>query len=114
MTNVQGKNKNLIVKNKHNVGLKNLNFEFLADGGGFKLKKKTKFFFQIFLSYQKIPLVDLVRDVTTGKFLVRPLPCNGGAESSPLVGIGSLGRIANITKILQILYQLIKLFLNSW
>ena len=49
------KNKNLIVKNKHSVGLKNLKFEFLADGGGFKLKKKTIFFFKFFFHTKKFP-----------------------------------------------------------
>ena len=33
------KNSNSIVKNKHNDGLKNLNLEFLAVVGQFKLKK---------------------------------------------------------------------------
>ena len=43
------KNSNLIVKNKHNDGLKNLNFEFLAVVGQFKLKKKWQFlFFEFF------------------------------------------------------------------
>ena len=46
----------LIVKNKHNAGLKSLNFQFLADGGGFKLKKKTMiFFFQFFFHTIKFP-----------------------------------------------------------
>ena len=31
-------------KKKHNVGLKNLNFEFLADGGGFNFFFQTKKF----------------------------------------------------------------------
>ena len=39
------KNSNLIVKNKHNDGLKNSNFEFLDVVGQFKLKKKWQFFF---------------------------------------------------------------------
>ena len=39
------KNSNLIVKNKHNNGLKNSNFEFLDVVGQFKLKKKWQFFF---------------------------------------------------------------------
>ena len=44
------KNSNLIVKNKHNDGLKNLNFDFLAVVGQFKLKKKIDIFlFRIFL-----------------------------------------------------------------
>jgi hypothetical protein len=42
------KNSNLIVKNKHNDGLKNLNFEFLAVVGQFKLKKNGNFSFLIF------------------------------------------------------------------
>ena len=37
------KNSNLIVKNKHNDGLKNLNFEFLAVVGQFELKKNGNF-----------------------------------------------------------------------
>ena len=39
------KNSNSIVKNKHNDGLKNLSFEFLAVVGQFKLKKNGNFYF---------------------------------------------------------------------
>ena len=42
------KNSNSIVKNKHNDGLKNLNFEFLAFVGQFKLKKIDNFYFSLF------------------------------------------------------------------
>ena len=43
--NIWTKNSNSIVKNKHNDGLKNLNFEFLAVVGQFKLKKMAIFIF---------------------------------------------------------------------
>jgi hypothetical protein len=46
-------NSNLIVKNKRNDGLRNLNFEFLADVGQFKLKKNDNFSFLNFLSNTK-------------------------------------------------------------
>ena len=42
------KNSNSIVKNKHNDGLKNLDFEFLAVVGQFKLKKNSNFSYLIF------------------------------------------------------------------
>ena len=42
---ISTKNSNLIVKNKHNDGLKNLNFEFFAVVGQFKLKKHGNFYF---------------------------------------------------------------------
>ena len=50
---MSAKNLNLIVKNKHNDGLKNLNFEFLAVVGQFKLKKNVNFSFLNF--YYLIP-----------------------------------------------------------
>ena len=51
------KNSNSIVENKHNDGLKDLNFEFLAVIGHFKLKKKLQFFFLDFFLFnnEKFP-----------------------------------------------------------
>ena len=58
------KNSNSIVKNKHNVGWNNLNFEFLAVVGQFKLKKNVNFFVgEFFIQYQKIPLVSLFENI---------------------------------------------------
>ena len=37
---ILAKNSNVIVTNKHNVGFKNLKFEFLAVVGQFKFKKE--------------------------------------------------------------------------
>ena len=45
---IWAKNSNAIVKNKHNIGLKNLKFEFLAVKRQFKFEKNANFFFQIF------------------------------------------------------------------
>ena len=84
-------------KKKHNVGLKNLNFEFLADGGGFN------FFFQ------------------TKKFLWFPIleniPCfiffpNPGIDIYLLLRPCTLVLLQRAQKTLRILYQLIKFFLN--
>ena len=47
----------LIVENKHNVGSKDFNFEFLVDVDGFKLKKMPTFFFKFpWFSYWKTSL----------------------------------------------------------
>ena len=48
------KNSNSIVKNKHNDGLRNLNFEFLAVVGQFKLKINGNFYLFIFYT-KKFP-----------------------------------------------------------
>ena len=48
----------LIVENKHNVGSKDFNFEFLVDVDGFKLKKMPTFFFKFpWFSYWKTSLL---------------------------------------------------------
>ena len=54
------KNSNLIVKNKHNVSSKDLNFEFLAVVSGFKLEKKLFFFFKFFYFIPKNSLGFLI------------------------------------------------------
>ena len=47
------KNSNAIVKNKHNVDLKNSKFKFLILVGQFKFKKNANFFFQFFSFHTK-------------------------------------------------------------
>ena len=51
------KNSNLMVKNENNVGLKNLNFEFLVNGVGLKLKNKPPIFFIQFFFITKDTMV---------------------------------------------------------
>ena len=96
------KKSNLIVKNKH-VNSENLDFEFLAFIGRFNLKKRANFFFKIFvISYQIIPFLSLLENMPYINFLPNFLllrPC-------------TLLAIAKMTKLLPILYRLIKLFLK--
>ena len=66
-----------IVKNKQNVGLKNLKFKFLAIVGQFKFKKNANFFSIFFISYQTIPLVSLSENIPYFIFL----PNDGRAMS---------------------------------
>ena len=66
------KNSNSIVKNKHNVGLKILNFEFLAVVRGFKLDKNANLnanFSSKFFSYQKNSLGFLIGNIIYFNFL---------------------------------------------
>ena len=50
---IWAKNSTVIVKNKHNVGLKNSKLKFLAVVGQFKFKKNANFIFQILLFHTK-------------------------------------------------------------
>ena len=103
------KNSNLIVKNENNVGLKNLNFEFLVNGGGFKLKKKNNIFYSI--SFQNKRLVSLLEKIPHLIFF-----SNAGIDMSIynflLLRPCTLVVLQRSQKTFRILYQLIKLLLN--
>ena len=59
-----------IVKNKHNICLKKLNFEFSAVVDQLKLEKNANSFFWIFfISYQNISLVSLLEKIHYFNFL---------------------------------------------
>ena len=96
-------------KKKRNVGLKNLNFEFLVNGGGFKLKKKNNIFYSI--SFQNKRLVSLLEKIPHLIFF-----SNAGIDMSIynflLLRPCTLVVLQRSQKTFRILYQLIKLLLN--
>jgi hypothetical protein len=64
------KNSNAVVKNKHNFGFKNLEFDFFAVVGQFKFKKKMlTFFVKFFYIIPKIPPFSLLKNIPHFNFL---------------------------------------------